>query len=167
MKNTGRQSYLHAKSDQPASLKKSIVYSQIFRVRTICSTNSEFECNFEVLQEQFTKWDYDSSSIETEIKKIKLLDSKGLPTLEITQKVNIKQTIWNHRSILKTSKAFSVEPVIAFRKKKKKKTWNNLLEGKPSKTNINKYKGKCTSCKSGIRSLHCLQVQNTHSFRSK
>ena len=137
MKNTGRQSYLHAKSDQPASLKKSIVYSQIFRVRTICSTNSEFECNFEVLQEQFTKWDYDSSSIETEIKKIKLLDSKGLPTLEITQKVNIKQTIWNHRSILKTSKAFSVEPVIAFRKKKKKKNLEQLIGGK---TIQNKYK---------------------------
>ena len=29
----------------------------------------------------------------------------------------------------------------------------------------NNYKGKCTPCNSGIRSLRCLQVQNTHLFR--
>ena len=81
MKCTGRQSYLHAKCDHPASLQKSIAYSQILRVKRICSTK------------QFTKRGYDLSSIETEIKKIKLLDRKRLPTLKITQKVNIKQTI--------------------------------------------------------------------------
>ena len=39
---TDRQSYLYAKSDQPASLKRSIIYSQIL-------------CNYKVLQEQSTK----------------------------------------------------------------------------------------------------------------
>ena len=60
-KNTDRQSYLHAKSDHPVSLKESILCSQILRVKRICSTNSEFECNFKVLQEQFTKRGYESS----------------------------------------------------------------------------------------------------------
>ena len=128
MKSTGRQSYLHAKCDHPASLKKSIAYSQILRVKRICSTK------------QFTKRGYDLSSIETEIKKIKLLDRKRLPTLKITQKVNIKQTIWNHWSILKTNKAlektFSVKPVIAFRKKNK----TNLEQLIGGKTIQNKYK---------------------------
>ena len=35
------------------------------------------------------------------------------------------------------------------------------------KKSSNKYEGKCKPSKSGIRSLCCLQVQNTHSFRSQ
>ena len=84
------------------------------------------------MQEQFTERGYDSYSIETEIKKIKLLDRIYLLTPRTTQKVqvlpltltynrtlpNIKQIIRNHWSILNTNKAlektFSVEPVIAF-----------------------------------------------------
>ena len=84
------------------------------------------------MQEQFTEGGYDSYSIETEIKKIKLLDRIDLLTPRTTQKVqvlpltltynrtlpNIKQIIRNHWSILNTYKAlektFSVEPVIAF-----------------------------------------------------
>ena len=173
-KNTDKQSYLHAKSNHPVSLKKSIPSSQILRVKRICSTNSEFERNCKVLQVQFTKRGYDSSLIETEIKKIKLLDSKDSLTPKTTQKaqvlpltvtynrtlLNIKQIIQNHWSILKTNKAlektFSVEPIIAFRKNKGLK---QLIEGstiqndKNIKKSSNKYEGKCTICKSGIRSL--------------
>ena len=129
-KNTNRQSYRHAKSDHPVSLKKSIPYSQILRVKRICSTNSEFERNCKVLQEQFTKRGCDSSPIKTEIKKVKLLDRKDLLTPKTTQKTqmltptvtynrtlpNIKQIIQNHWSILKTNKA--LEKIIAFRKTK-------------------------------------------------
>ena len=50
-KKTDRESCLHPESDYPASLKKSIPYSQILCVKRICSTNSEFECNCKVLQE--------------------------------------------------------------------------------------------------------------------
>ena len=53
------------------SLKKSIPYSQILPAKRIYPTNSEFERKVE--QEKFLKRDYDSSSIEIEIKKIKLL----------------------------------------------------------------------------------------------
>ena len=101
------------------------------------------------MQEQFIIRSYDSSSIETKIKKIKLLDKKDLLTPKTTQKVqvlplivtyncklpNIKQIIQNRWSIL-TNKAlektffswtnccFSLE----------KQVWNNLLEEVPSKT---------------------------------
>ena len=44
-KNTDKQSYLHAKSNHSVSLKKSIPSCQMLRVKRICSTNSEFECN--------------------------------------------------------------------------------------------------------------------------
>ena len=130
----------------------------------------------------------DSSSIETEIKKIKLLDRKNLLTTKTTQKAqvlpltvtynrrlpNIKQTIQNHWPISKTNKVLeknvSVEPIIAFRKNKSLK---QLIEGstiqndKNIKKSSNKYEGKCTPCISGIRSLCFLQVQNIHSFRSQ
>ena len=109
------------------------MYSQILRVKRICSTNTKFERNCKVLQEQFIKRGYDSSLIENEIKKIK---RKDLLTPKTTQKAqvlpltgtynstlpNINQIIRNHWSILKTNKAlektFSVEPIIAFRKNK-------------------------------------------------
>ena len=61
----------------------------MLRVKRIYSTNSEFKCNCKVLQEQLTKRGYDSFSIETEIKKIKLLDRKDLLTPKTTQKAQV------------------------------------------------------------------------------
>ena len=66
-KKADRQSYVRAKTDRSTSLKKSIPYSQILRVKRVCSKNSEFERNCKVLQELFTKRGYESSSIETQI----------------------------------------------------------------------------------------------------
>ena len=42
-----------------------------------------------------------------------------------------------------------------------------IQNDKNIKKSSNKYEGKCTPYKSGIRSLCRLQVQNTHSFRSQ
>ena len=87
---------------------------------------------------------------------------------------NIKQIIQNHWSILKTNKAlektFSVEPIIAFLKIKSLKQLiggSTIQNNKNTKKSSNKYEGKCTPCKFGIRSLCRLQVRNTHSFRSQ
>ena len=140
------------------------MYSQILCVKRICSTSNEFERNCEVLQEQFTKKCHDSSSIESKIKKIKLLYRKYLPTPKTTQKAqvlprivtynptfpNIKQIFRKHWSILKTNKAFSVEPIIAFRKTKSLKQLiggNTIQNDKIIKKSRSKYEGKCTPCK--------------------
>ena len=61
----------------------------MLRVKRIYSTNSEFECNCKVLQEQLTKRGYGSFSIETEIKKIKVLNRKDLLTPKKTQKAQV------------------------------------------------------------------------------
>ena len=50
---------------------------------------SEFERNCKVLQEKFAKSGYDSSSIETEIKKMKLLDRNDLLRPKTTQKTQV------------------------------------------------------------------------------
>ena len=86
---------------------------------------------------------------------------------------NKKQIIRNHWSILETNKAldrtFPVETVIAFHKNKslKQLIGGNTIRNNNIKKLGNKYEGKCTPCKSGIWSLCCLQVQNTHSFCSQ
>ena len=88
-KKTDRQPYLHAKSDHPMPLKKSILYNQMLSAKRICSTNSEFEHNCKVLQEQFTKRCYDSSSIETEIKKIKRRQERIANTNNNTERLGV------------------------------------------------------------------------------
>ena len=41
-KPTDRQSYLHSKSYHPNTCKRSIAYSQVLRIRRICTENSEY-----------------------------------------------------------------------------------------------------------------------------
>ena len=42
-KPTDQESYLHAHSDHPKSLKRSILYSRTLRIQTICSTLTEYK----------------------------------------------------------------------------------------------------------------------------
>ena len=48
-KPTNHQSYLHAKSEHPSTLKNSIAYSQTLILKTICSTDDEYQrnCSYE------------------------------------------------------------------------------------------------------------------------
>ena len=64
------QSYLHPKFDNPALLKKSILYSQILCVKRIHSTNCEFECSYKVLQEQFAKRCYDHLQLKLNLRRL-------------------------------------------------------------------------------------------------
>ena len=106
-----KQLYLRRKqSDNLIFMQNLTIQHHLMRVKRICSTNTEFECICRVLQEQFTKRGYNSSSIETRIKKIKSLDRKKTTTqkaqvLPLTVTYNrtlptIKQIIQNHLSIL-------------------------------------------------------------------
>ena len=44
-KPTDQQAFLHAKSEHPRSLKRSISYSQALKLKTVCSTSTEFDKN--------------------------------------------------------------------------------------------------------------------------
>ena len=113
-------------------------------------------------------------SIETEIKKMKLLDRKGLLTPKTTRKAqvlpltvtyngtvpNIKQIIENHWSILKTNKAlektFSVEPIIAIGKNKSLK---KLIGGSTIQNDKNIKKSSKINMKGNV---HLANVEYGH-----
>ena len=54
-KPTDQQTYLHAQSNHPKSLKDSILYSQALPIKAICSTTSEFNKNCEIITKRFEK----------------------------------------------------------------------------------------------------------------
>ena len=62
--------HLHLKSDHPGLLKKGIPYSQIVRIKRICSINSEFSCNFKILQEKFTERCYDCLYLKSNLRRL-------------------------------------------------------------------------------------------------
>ena len=73
-----RQSYLPAKSQHPRSLKESIPYSQVLRVKRICFTNSKFEAHINAIKDQFVKRGYQKNLIENQIDKVAKLDRNVL-----------------------------------------------------------------------------------------
>ena len=71
-KPTDQKSYLHAHSDHPKSLKRSIPYSQALRIKTICSTLSEYK------KQNFIERGYEENILNDEIDKIDNIDQKDL-----------------------------------------------------------------------------------------
>ena len=57
-KPTDQQSYLHAHSDHPKSLKRSIPYSQALRIKTICFTLTEYKKHRAILKQNFIERGY-------------------------------------------------------------------------------------------------------------
>ena len=77
-KQTDRQSYLHANSEHPRSLKEGIAYSQELRAKRVGSTNLEFEAHINTIKDQFVKRGYEKLLIENQIEKVAKLDRSAL-----------------------------------------------------------------------------------------
>ena len=77
-KPTDQQTYLHAQSNHPKSLKDSIPYSQALRIKTICSTTSEFDKNYEIIAKRFKERDYPENSVNEQVDKVKNRKRKQL-----------------------------------------------------------------------------------------
>ena len=50
---TNDQTFLYITSVNPSSLKKSILYSQVLRLKTICSTTTEYNKNCAIIKQKF------------------------------------------------------------------------------------------------------------------
>ena len=77
-KPTDQQSYLHAHSDHPKSLKRSIPYSQALRIKTICSTLTEYKKHCAILKQNVRERGYKENILNDEIDKVDTIDRKDL-----------------------------------------------------------------------------------------
>ena len=73
-KPTDCQNYLHAKSAHPFSLKKSIPYSQVLRIKRICSTFEKYRKYSQGLIKRFVEKGYDESTVKKQIERVDHLD---------------------------------------------------------------------------------------------
>ena len=77
-KPTDQQSYLHANSDHPKSLKRSIPYSQALRIKTIRSTLTEYKKHCAILKRNFIERGYKENILKDKIGKVDNIDRKDL-----------------------------------------------------------------------------------------
>ena len=77
-KPTDQQTNLHAESNHPKSLKDSIPYSQALRIKTICSTTSEFNKNCEIITKKIKERGYPENLVNEQVDKMKNLKKKQL-----------------------------------------------------------------------------------------
>ena len=76
-KPTDQQAFLHAKSEHPRSLKNSIPYSQALRLKTVCSTSTEFDKNCAIIKQKFLDRQYKEEVLDEQIKKVDRLKEKN------------------------------------------------------------------------------------------
>ena len=77
-KPTDQQSYLQANSDHPKSLKRSIPYSQVLRIKTICSTLTEYKKHCAIPKPNFIERGYEENILKDKIDKVENIDRKDL-----------------------------------------------------------------------------------------
>ena len=68
-KPTDRQNYLHRASEHPENLKKNIPFSQVLRVRRICSEKADLDQACKELKERFIERGYHADKVEEQIQK--------------------------------------------------------------------------------------------------
>ena len=69
-KPTDCQNYLHVKSAHLFSLKKSIPYSQAFRIKRICSIFEEYRKHSQNLIKRFVEKGYNQSTVRKQIERV-------------------------------------------------------------------------------------------------
>ena len=74
---SGRQAYLHLRSEHPESLKRSIPFAQALCLRCICSTSNEFQDSCDKLRNKLIERGY-KQEINEGIERTKTLDRKKL-----------------------------------------------------------------------------------------
>ena len=77
-KPTDQQAFLNTKSEHPRSLKSSIPYSQALRLKTICSTSTEFDKNCAIIKQKFLHQQYKEEVLDEQIKTVGRIERKEL-----------------------------------------------------------------------------------------
>ena len=86
-----QKSYLHVKSEDPSALKNSIAYTQTLRLKSICSTEDEYQKNCEVMKQKLLERTYNEDDLNKQMEKVELIKQKEL--LQNNEKGSIKKNI--------------------------------------------------------------------------
>ena len=186
-KPTDQQSYLHAHSDHPKSLKRSIPYSQALRIKTICSTLTEYKKHCAILKHNFIERGYEENILKDEIDEVDNIHRKELirkkeknikyriPCLmtynrKLSMMCKIINKHWNILQInAKLQETFQNNLFVAFKRKKNLQeiiAGHTIKNGKVFKAHSKNRKGKSEPCNKSKPSLSCKQVIDTSTFRS-
>ena len=190
-KPTDQQAFLQAKSEHRRSLKSSISYSQALRLKTICSTSTEFDKNCAIIKQRFLDRQYKEEVLDEQIEKVDGIERKELFTCK--EKSNSKNRIplsityirtlpnickivnrnWNILQINTESRRVFKDtdtPMIAFKSSKNLQEiigGHTVRQGKVFKKNLIRLNGNTMPCSSTRQSLCCTQVLNTQTFTSQ
>ena len=181
-KPTDQQAFLHAKSEHPRSLKRSIPYSQALRLKTICSTSTEFDKNCAIIKQKFLDRQYKEEVLDEQIKKADRIERKELFTckeknnnknripLSITYSrtlPNISKIVNRNWNILQINTefhgVFQATPMIAFKRCKNFQEifgGHTVRQGKIFKKSLVRLNGKSMPCSSTRPSLCCSKYTN-------
>ena len=77
-KSTDQQTYLHAQSNHPKSLKDSIPYTEALQIQTICSTPLEFNKNCDIIKKRFKERGYPENLVIKQVDKLTNIKRKQL-----------------------------------------------------------------------------------------
>ena len=69
-KKTDHQTFLNINLEHPISLKNSILYSQVLRIKRICSTKKDFDHNSRKQKERFLKQGYDQKLVDEQLEEV-------------------------------------------------------------------------------------------------
>ena len=186
-KATDQQSYLHAHSDLPKSLKISIPDSQALRIKTICSTLNEYKKHCAILKQNFIERAYKENILKDQINKVDNIDRKDLLSkkekiikdripclITCNRKLPMMHKIINkHWNVLQINQGlpetFQNNPLVAYKRNKNLQEitgGHTIKNGKVLKVHSKNRKGKCEPCNTSKPSLCCDQVIDTSTFRS-
>ena len=187
-KPTYQQAFLYAKSEHPRFLKRSIPYSQALRLKTICSTSTEFDKNYAIIKQKFLDRQYKEEVPDEQIKKVDRIERKELFTCkEKNNKGRIPLSITYNRTLPNISKivnrnwhilqintdfhgVFQATPMTAFKRSKNLQEiigGHTVKQGQVFKKNLARLNGKSVPCSSTRPSLCCTKVLNTQIFMSQ
>ena len=156
-KPTDQQPFLHAKSEHPRSLKSSILYSQALRLKTICSTATEFDKNCAIIKQKF---------LDQQYKEEVLTYNRTLPdTYKIVNKNwNILQINTEFHGVIQATS------MIAFKGRKNLHeiiAGHTVKQGKVFKKNLARLNGKSIPCSiDETIAMLCQNIKYTNVYES-
>ena len=185
-KPTDHKSYLHAKSYHPKSTKEAIAFSQALRIRRICTDDSDYEKNSEILAKDLIDRGHYDNNVKKGIEKARNIDRHELfiykernhldkiPLIVTYNKElpNLKEIINNTWDTLKInqqeSAKFANKPLICFRRNSNLRdligqmriSEGKVLRHKKLKT------GRCEPCLSRPDAKCCKHIISTNTFKT-